>query len=92
MKVLGMGGIGLVMVLLFGWAKEVFFPEGMDFALFGIGGLLRVSLALIDDKDLFGRSDFDSVMFILIEAKRAVSLRSGGWEIAQRVGEKVEIC
>jgi hypothetical protein len=64
----------------------------MDFALFGIGGLLRVSLALIDDRDLFGRSDFDSVMFILIEAKRAVSLRSGGWEIAQRVGEKVEIC
>jgi hypothetical protein len=64
----------------------------MDFALFGIGGLLRVPLALIDDRDLFRRSDFDSVMFILIEAKRAVSLGSGGWEIAQRVGEKVEIC
>lgn len=64
----------------------------MDFALLCVVGLLRVPLTLIDDRDLFGRSDFDSVMFILIEAKRAVSLMSGGWEIAQRVGEKVEIC
>ena len=60
--------------------------------MFGVVGLLRVSLALIDYRVLFGGSDFNSVMFVLIEAKRAVSLRSGGWEIAERVGEKVEIC
>ncbi len=50
--------------------------------MFGVVGLLRVSLALIDYMVLLRGSDFDSVKFVLIEAKRAVSLRSGCWEIA----------
>lgn len=65
----------LGLVLLFGRSKKLLLAELMNFTEFTFLGLLRIFLALVDDYVLFGRCNFDGVVFVLIEAERTYSFR-----------------
>ena len=56
----------LDMIFFFGGAEKLLFAELMNFTEFAVFGLLRISLALVDNDVLFGRCYFDCVVSILI--------------------------